>query len=166
MLIGILSDSHGRAARTGAAVRLLRDRGAELLIHLGDFETEAVLDELVGHPTRLVFGNCDGNINTLTRHARNMDLIVDHPMGTIEVDGKRICFTHGHFEQLMQQAIDDRADYLLHGHSHELRDERVGGTRIINPGALFRATRYTAGLLDPGRDALEILEVPRDTAAV
>ena len=37
----------------------------------------------------------------------------------------------------------------------------VGDTRIINPGALFRARRYTACLLRPSIDSLEIIEIPR-----
>jgi predicted phosphodiesterase len=61
----------------------------------------------------------------------------------------------------MEQALRDGADYLLHGHTHELRDERIGRTRMINPGALFRAARYTAALLDPRADRLEILALPR-----
>jgi predicted phosphodiesterase len=57
--------------------------------------------------------------------------------------------------------MTDGVDYLLHGHSHEVRDERVGRTRIINPGALCRAARYTAAILDPDADALEVLEVAK-----
>ena len=35
--IGILADSHANLAATRAAIRLLKGRGAEILIHLGDF---------------------------------------------------------------------------------------------------------------------------------
>jgi predicted phosphodiesterase len=50
---------------------------------------------------------------------------------------------------------------VLHGHTHEIRDERVGLTRVINPGALHRAARYTAAVLEPASDRLEIIVVPR-----
>ena len=59
MRIGILSDSHGRADNTALAVKSLRDRGAELLLHLGDLGSRDVIDELAGGPARIVFGNCD-----------------------------------------------------------------------------------------------------------
>lgn len=161
MIIGILSDSHGRVDTTRAAVKLLVDGGATLLIHLGDVGSEAVIDELVGHNARIVFGNCDWDDTGLTHHAHCMGVIVNHPMGMIEVAGKQIAFTHGHHANLMQQALRDQVDYLLHGHTHEVRDERAGKTRVINPGALQRAARYTAALLDPAADALHIREVPR-----
>jgi predicted phosphodiesterase len=57
----------------------------------------------------------------------------------------------------MESALEDGVDFLLHGHTHEVRDERVGSTRIINPGALFRARRYTAALLTPATGALRIV---------
>lgn len=161
MRIGLLSDSHGRADTTAKAVRALLDHGAELLLHLGDVGSEAVIDELVGHHARIVFGNCDDEIGSLTRYAGLMGVGVDHPMGGLEIAGKRIAFTHGHLQHLVDQALLDGVDYLFHGHSHELRDQRVGRTRIINPGALFRAPRYTAAVLDPARDALEIIDVAR-----
>lgn len=161
MLIGLLADSHGRAAITRQAVTQLAGAGAELLIHLGDIETPDVLDALTALPARVVFGNCDFEIDELRSAARARGITVDHPAGRIEIDGKMIVFTHGHLELLMKQAIEDAAPYLLHGHTHLARDDRFGETRIINPGALHRAVRYTAALLDPARDTLEFLEITR-----
>ena len=69
MVIGILSDSHGRVATTALAIKALREAGSDMLIHLGDFEREEVIDELVGHDARIVFGNCDWDIAGLTRYA-------------------------------------------------------------------------------------------------
>ena len=161
MRIGILSDSHGRTDITARAVAALEADGAEMLIYLGDVETESVIDELVGHSVRLVFGNCDWDLKGLTLYARNMDVTIDHPMGQLEIDEKRIVFTHGHLDHCMNQALAENVDYLLHGHTHELRDERVGATRIINPGALHRAARYTAVILDPKTDDLTLIEIPK-----
>ncbi len=161
MRIGILSDSHGRADTTALAVKSLRDGGAELLLHLGDLGTRDVIDELAGGPARIVFGNCDPDSTALSRYARRLEIAVDHPLGIIEIDGKRIALTHGHLPNLMSQALRSGVDYLLHGHTHEIRDERLGPTRVLNPGALFRVCRYTAMLLDPARDALTVIEIPR-----
>jgi len=161
MLLGILSDSHGRADTTRLAVKSLLEHGAQLLLHLGDIGGEHVIDELVGHPARLVFGNCDWNDRELGRYAQITGIVNDHPIGKLTVDDRSIAFTHGHLSEPMEQAWRDGVDYLFHGHTHELRDERIGRTRVINPGALFRATRYTAALLDPRADRLEVLTLPR-----
>jgi hypothetical protein len=159
MRIGILADSHGRAGTTAAAVRTLLDAGADLLLHLGDIETESVIDELVGHDARIVFGNCDYEADRLTRYAELVGVTVDHPMGRLQVDSQTIAFTHGHVPRLLDEAIRDGVDYLLHGHTHQLRDERIQRTRVINPGALFRANRYTAALLEPETQRLTIHDV-------
>jgi uncharacterized protein len=160
MLIGILSDSHGRAERTRSAVSVLLQHGVSLLLHLGDLGGEAVIDELVGHNARIVLGNCDWPEQPLIRHANRVGVQVDHPLGSLEVAGRGILFTHGHLPQAMSAALAQRPAYLLHGHSHELRDERIGPTRVINPGALFRAARYTAAILDPANDDLRVVDVP------
>ncbi len=159
ILIGILADSHGRAGITARAVHALIDAGATVLIHLGDVETEAVLDELVGYDAHLVFGNCDWNAEALARYARHVGITVDGYLGRLEAGPRRIAFTHGHVPRLMDEVLAEGVDYLLHGHTHMLRDERVGATRVINPGALFRASRYTAALLDPAADRLDVLDL-------
>ncbi|HWB20587.1 MAG TPA: YfcE family phosphodiesterase [Phycisphaerales bacterium] len=161
MLIGILSDSHGEVERTASAVTMLRDRGAQALIHLGDVETDDVINELVADlPAYLVFGNCDPDWQPMSRYARSLGINVKHPAGLLEADGKTIAFTHGHLESHMRDALERQVDYLLHGHSHMLRDERVGRTRILNPGALHRARRYTAMLLDSVADQASVIEIP------
>ncbi len=159
MPLGVLSDSHGHAETTARAVKTLVTHGAEMLLHLGDIGSDEVIDELVGHRARIVFGNCDDDIEAMTRYAGLVGVIVDHPMGRLEIDGCRIAFTHGHVESLMRAALDDGVDYLLHGHTHTVQDQRVGRTRVINPGALHRATRYTCALLDPSGNRVRWLEI-------
>ncbi len=159
MPLGVLSDSHGHAETTARAVKTLVTHGAEMLLHLGDIGSDEVIDELVGHRARVVFGNCDDDIEAMTRYAGLVGVIVDHPMGRLEIDGCRIAFTHGHVESLMRAALDDGVDYLLHGHTHTVQDQRVGRTRVINPGALHRATRYTCALLDPSGNRVRWLEI-------
>ena len=161
MLIGILSDSHGRVETTRRAVAALLQRGAELLIHLGDVGDERVIDELIGHNARIVFGNCDWDVAGLTRYAEAVGVAVDHPLGTLAIGERKLAFTHGHLSDCVEQALSGGVDYLLHGHTHETRDEMLGRTRIINPGALFRAARYTAALLDPASCTVEFIEVGR-----
>lgn len=162
MRLGILSDSHGRADTTARAVQALVDAGAESIIHLGDLETTEVIDALAGHAARIVFGNCDWDAESLARHARSVGVSVDDPMGMIDVDGRRLAFTHGHRPDLMRAAMEEGVDYLLHGHTHELHDERIGSLRLINPGALFRAPRYTVMVLDPAIDSVRVIEIPKE----
>ncbi len=166
--IGLLSDSHGRAARTARAVRLLIERGADHIIHLGDVGSVEVIDALVEQvddtgnltpPVHLVFGNCDWDSDSLARYAQSLGIGVEHPVGRLEVDGRVIIYQHGDRTSAMDQALAEQVDYLCHGHSHRQRDERSGSTRVINPGALFRAADYSVALLDVANDRLTFLEV-------
>lgn len=166
-LVGLISDSHGVVARTRQAVTILRDNGAEILIHLGDIESEAVLDELVvagadgkALPVYVVFGNVDWNADALANHANAIGIQVHHPAGRIDLpDGKTIAFTHGHLDQFRTSALADGIDYFCHGHTHKQRNEKIGNTRLINPGALHRASRYTAALLNTQTDDLTFYPV-------
>jgi len=167
-IIGLLSDSHGRAATTARAVELLLGRGAAMLLHLGDIETEQVLDALVvadggGRQVeaRLVFGNCDWNSRALARYAEALGLYVDDPVGRLAFGGRTLVFQHGHQRAAMEQALADGVTWLCHGHSHERRDERARRTRVLNPGALFRAAEYSVATLDTDADAVAFYSVPK-----
>lgn len=142
---------------------MLLDHGADMLLHLGDIESESVIDELVGHNGHIVFGNTDWDERGLSRYAEHVGVTVDHPVGRLTVDGKSIVYTHGHLEREMSDALAEKPDYLLHGHTHSVRDDLLAGTRIINPGALFRAVRYTAALLDVPSGELSILDLGKET---
>ena len=158
--VGLLSDSHGRAERTARAVDALLAAGADTLIHAGDIETDEVLDCLAGHNAHLVWGNCDWDRAGLERYARDIGIAVHGDAGEVTVDGVRIAFTHGHLPPAMRSAMALGAAFLVHGHTHERRDEVVDGVRIVNPGALHRARPFTVALLTPRTGKLTSIEVP------
>lgn len=173
--IGLLSDSHGRAATTRRAVKLLVDHGAEMLLHLGDVGTVEVIDALVvsgpnGNgqmQARLVFGNTDWDRHTLEQYARELDVSVDHPVGRLNIsDGMgasgspgELVYCHGDNPEPIRQAVEQEVRYLCHGHTHRATDTLQGRTRVINPGALFRADHYTVALLDTQTDELELIRL-------
>lgn len=138
-----------------------------MLIHLGDVGSTGVIDALATtRPSdsqqieaHLVFGNCDWEAKPLARYAQELGVIAHGQTGKLVLDGKRIVFTHGHISQVMDQAIASKADFLLHGHTHVQADDTVQNTRVINPGALFRASRHTVALLTPSMGQLTVLEV-------
>lgn len=165
--IGLISDTHGRADSAQHAVQVLLDHGADCLIHLGDVGSTACVDALADTDpatakqveAHLVFGNCDFDAASLGRYALGLGIHVHQPFGQLDVDGCKIAFTHGHLGSVMDHLLAEAPDYLLHGHTHLLADERHGPTRIINPGAMFRASRHTVALLEPASGNLRVLEV-------
>jgi putative phosphoesterase len=160
MIIGILSDSHGRAEWVRLAVEILRRNGAEMLLHCGDVGGIEVLDELLEIPTRFTWGNMDELIPALRAYCDQVGLTWPEPPVVVELDGKRLALCHGH-ERFARSLLDDGTfDYVLCGHTHQRRDVRHGRTRIINPGALYRAPIRTVATLDLATDRLTFYEVP------
>ena len=160
MLLGILSDTHDRYEIMGAAVRALRDRGAAFFIHCGDVCTPNLLDHLAGLPSAFVWGNCDWDRMTLRRYADSIGVPCYGPFADLELGGKRVAVLHGDDRTRLEGVLAAQEhDYLFHGHTHVKRDERIGKTRVINPGALFRASEKTVALLDTEADVLEYLVI-------
>lgn len=156
MRIGILSDTHDRLARTQAAVRLLRDAGAEALIHCGDLTGPPIVAACAVLPAYFVFGNNDADGVPELRQA--MAAAGATCLGWSEeviLAGKRIAVAHGHMSYDIRRLLAARPDYLLTGHSHIPMDRQEGPTRRINPGALYRASAYTVALLDLEKDKLQ-----------
>lgn len=145
--LGVVSDTHGRVDACRRAIAALIALECDAIVHLGDVGSMAVLEELVTSvPAHVVFGNCDDDIE-LSRDARSLGVQVHHPLGRLKVAGRSVGFTHGHLPHAIDASIG-RDDLLLVGHTHHITDERRGPTRMINPGALFRAGRYTCCQLE------------------
>jgi len=164
MLLGILSDSHGHVGPVRRALALFDRKGVEHVIHCGDVGGREVLDELVGRPCHFVWGNTDyGPFDPSMRtyvEAMGLPWPEIIPL-RLQLAGKRILVFHGHEQNMMESLSRLQADYILHGHTHQTRDERRGTTRIINPGALHRARPLTVATLNLNTDELEFIEIPR-----
>jgi putative phosphoesterase len=152
MLVGIMSDSHGDAAATARAVALLIEHGAKKLFHCGDICGEEVLAELAGHDCVFVWGNCDVPSPGLRKYVTALGLLWPNSLVRVQVDGKRIGLCHGHEKGLREAAA--ALDYLFHGHTHDPTDSRQGQCRIINPGAIHRASIKTVATLNLRADDL------------
>lgn len=139
---------------------LFDNLGVEHVIHCGDIGGMEVFDEMLGRPLAFVWGNMDFPDMGLYAYLDTADLKpLDDGSPITQIGGKRIAVFHGH-ESLFHRAIEQLdVDYLFHGHTHAVRDERVGGKRIINPGALHRAARKTVATLDVERDELIFHEI-------
>jgi putative phosphoesterase len=160
MLIGILSDTHDRFEMAGAAVQLLQSRGASYFIHCGDVGSTRILDHLAGVPAAVVWGNMDFNRPALQQYAEKLGVQFLGAFGELSLDGKRIAVLHGDDAGLRKRLVDQqRHDYILQGHTHEKADRKIGRIRLINPGALHRASVKTVALLETSADRVEFLQV-------
>lgn len=160
MLIGVLSDSHGRVRAVAEAMRRFDELGVESVIHCGDVGGDGVLQLLAGRPCTFVWGNTDEIDRETLAYADELGLqLPGDPPAMLELGGKRVAVFHGHEPNFHRAIRELPVDYLLHGHTHVRRDERVGGKRIINPGALHRANPRSFATLETTTDELVFHEL-------
>lgn len=138
-----------------------------MLIHLGDVEDPDLLADLLVAgddgtplPVHLVAGNMD-DPSELRAGADRLGIEFHHPGGEIEVEGRRLAFTHGDRDREVRRLLESKPDFFLHGHTHRAFDGMIDGVRTINPGALHRASIFTVALLEPASGIVETLEVDR-----
>jgi putative phosphoesterase len=159
MKIGIISDTHDRIERTNRAVKILKDEGAEALIHCGDLTMPDMVYECGILPASFVFGNNDDDEEGIRRAIEAIGGLCLDWGGEVTLGGKRIAVTHGHRVKDVRRLAEAKPDYLLFGHSHIPTDDRDGPTRWINPGALHRAEAWTVAVLDLKADRLRFVKV-------
>jgi putative phosphoesterase len=153
--IGLVADTHHPEFLKRLPDSLfdsLAQARVDLILHAGDVGGPQTLDQLAQvAPVRAVRGDHDGG----------MDLPAEL---VIEVDGRRIVVVHGNRSRLIEEPLtlvgtislghvwpDARlrhwlrrrypeADVIVYGHTHTAVAEDIGGTLVVNPGAVYQVT--------------------------
>ncbi|WP_332897585.1 metallophosphoesterase [Haladaptatus sp. CMSO5] len=129
-MITVVSDTHGNTGHRLSGRVFDAVSEADLVLHAGDFYTEAALSAFEQEATRLeaVYGNTDV-------HAIRSRLPAER---VIEFDGLRIALTHGHEHtdtSLTMFGRQANAHLVVFGHSHEPGFEQRGDIGFLNPGS-------------------------------
>jgi putative phosphoesterase len=163
MHIGIVSDTHDRAATLSQALDELRRRGVTVVLHCGDIESPSMISLFEGLTAHFVYGNCDDDRSGLRTAISALGATLHEPFGHLELTGRRLAFLHGD-DAALQRDLENSAhfDFLFHGHTHQIEDRRVGPTRVINPGALHRARPKSFAVLELETGRLETLAVENE----
>ena len=160
MLIGVMSDTHGRVDTMLHAMEILQQRQVDFVIHCGDVGSVRILDFLARLPAAFVWGNCDDDHDYLSHHAQIMGVKCYGDAGRLELSGKTICFLHGDDHRRLQEILNQQdCDFLFYGQSHTPGDTDIGRIRAVNPGALHRAHHKTIALVDSDTRKVEYVEV-------
>ncbi len=158
MIVGVMSDSHDNLLKIAAAATLFRERGAEAVLHAGDFVAPFAVRAVVraGFPLVAVFGNCDGErrgmkkaCNTLYRSPHRFDL-----------GGRTIVLAHD--PQDLESEVSEGADLLVHGHTHNPHVQS-GAPLVVNPGETggWLTGRSTVALVDLATMKAQIVDIGR-----
>lgn len=137
MLIGLMSDTHNNRPGVRYALDIFDALGIEVILHAGDLISAQILEELTDFSLFLSFGNGDDPLIIASKASSLSEKFVCDEMLDLRLAGKRIFLIHGDYRTEQEKRIESGDyDYVIHGHTHRFRDERIGSTRVINPGAL------------------------------
>ncbi len=164
MKIGVISDSHDHIERVRAAAEIFRARGAETIIHCGDFVAPFILKpfkDLKFTDCLGVFGNNDGEKLWLRDNFKDIGRIAKPPV-FVEKAGRRLAVLHEPMPDDVMDALP--VDVVLFGHTHEIvnRKAGAGAPLVLNPGEScgWLTGRATAMILDTEALVAELIELP------
>jgi putative phosphoesterase len=140
-----------------------RQRAVHTLFFCGDLASAEMFRYFDGFDVYFVRGNMDRHqVSALRAAAATQPGAFWLGKGDeVELDGKRIAITHGDREDVLENLLFAGPDYLLLGHTHRRRDEQIGPTRVINPGAVGGMQHETRSIcvLDLATDELEVIQL-------
>lgn len=174
-MIVVVSDTHGTDGHRLEGRVLDAVRGAELVLHAGDFTTEAVYEALRaeagddrdggGELVAVAGNNDDTGVRARVERTR-----------VVERAGVRFVVVHGHEHDETTLSLLGRqegADVVVVGHSHRARWDPGGAVAVLNPGSYAdprwnrpayaeleqTAEGLSGRLLTPDGDVLEAFSV-------
>lgn len=137
MRIGIVSDTHDDVRALDCALGILKSEGINKLLHCGDLCSPIIVEALAGFDTWIARGNMDRDpkLEAIAREVIGPGRLADRHRLTL--NGHSAVLAHGHRQDELRRLINaGEYAYVFHGHTHRRRDQRIGPTRVVNPGAL------------------------------
>jgi putative phosphoesterase len=162
MKIGIISDTHDDMRNLQVALDRLRAQNVVAIFHCGDVCGPKIVRALEGFDVWIAQGNMD-------RH-KGLEQAVEEIAGRTRfawlhkptLNGYSLAIIHGDNEEVLGNLITSgNYAYVFHGHTHHRRDQTIGRTCVINPGALggTRKRCYSFCILDLAAGSVRFVEL-------
>ena len=162
MKVGLMADSHDRVTAIAELLRLMREGGATMVLHAGDYVSPLSLtpfDEL--HMTLAgVFGKNDGDHQSLlSRAGAGMGLEIFESPHSFSVGGHQILLTHD-LADVQKRSVKAHS-VIVHGFAHQQSMKEQGDSLMVNPGEACGWLYGTPGaaLLDLDTKRVEFLNL-------
>lgn len=126
MKIGIISDTHTKVKKAKEAIDMLKNEGAEFIIHAGDIVELEVLELLKNSSLRYVavYGNNDAH---LCEHHQKYNLVQEPHY--FKLANTQFKLMHLPFH------LNADCEVIIFGHTHEFSEDfTANGTLYLNPG--------------------------------
>lgn len=162
MLVGLMADSHDRIPAVAELLQQMRERGATMVLHSGDYVSPLVFKPFEDlHMTLAgVFGRNDGDPQgLLSRADAGFGLEIFESPHSFEVAGKQILLVHD-IADVSKRSIAGHA-VVVHGFTHQQSMKSEGDTLVVNPGEACGWLHGTPGaaLLDLDTNKVQFLSL-------
>lgn len=133
-----MSDSHENWPMLERAIAKANEKGCEVLLFAGDLIAPPgipVLEKFNG-PIKFVWGNNEMERVGITRKmdaSEKTEMCGDYFEG--EFDGIKVFMNH--YPKFVELAAKSgEYNLVIHGHTHEVREEKFGDCLLVNPGEI------------------------------
>jgi len=166
MKIAVISDSHDNIWNLEKVVKAVRGK-VDLMVHCGDviapFSVKIIASADI--PTHVVLGNNDeDHIGMIKKANEKFTWVhIGQQYGEIQPDDKKIAYCH--YPRLAELlAKSGEYDAVFYGHTHKVKNEKIGMTLLLNPGAICgidegKPSSATYAIYDTATNTAEIVEI-------
>ncbi len=168
MIVLFLSDTHDQPKYIEQMWQTLEEKQIRpaVVIHCGDLVHPEMLAHIKqkGVPTYYAMGNNEEGLEEqLMQEAQQVGVEMSLDVGAIEVDGKRIAFTH--LPRVAESLVGFGSyDVVAFGHTHRKYLEERNGCILLNPGDMVgRHGDPSVALYDTQTSKVEFIELPKHT---
>jgi putative phosphoesterase len=160
MKVGLMADSHDRIPAVAELLRQMREAGATMVLHAGDYVSPIVLKPFEDLHMTLqgVFGRNDGDPQgLLSRAGAGFGLEIFESPHSFEVSGHQILLTHD-IGDVQKRSVTAHS-VIVHGFTHQQSMKSQGESLVVNPGEACGWLYGTPGaaLLDLDTKKVEFL---------
>ena len=165
MKILVFSDTHDHVDNLRQVIKQTSGQ-VEVAIFCGDLCSSfmAKLFADIKAPIYACFGNNDeGQVSIVMKSPSANWTTNSSEFGEIDLDGRQIVFNH--YPKLAElQAKSGKYDAVFYGHTHQVRNEIVNKTLLLNPGAVcgIQTSKYgvaSYAIYDTKTNTAEIKEL-------
>ena len=137
MKIAIISDTHDNVLKTKKCLEELSKKGIKQIFHLGDFCSPFMIDLFKEFNVKAVLGNNDADVFRIMTKIKNLEFKLQDQLYEINVGNNKVALYHGTSKEIVEAvAKSGLYDVLCHGHTHKVRNEKIGKTLVLNPRTL------------------------------
>ncbi len=137
MKIGIISDTHDNQHNLESALSILAAEDVRTVFHCGDICGPGIIRSLAGFDVWISQGNMDRHLGLAQAVEQTLGRGRLAWLHKPALNGFQMALIHGDNKAALANLVTSgQYAYVFHGHTHMRRDQTIGHTRVINPGAL------------------------------